>query len=273
MLDLDLDQRLRDEFRSTADRVEASARLDGLVRDRLARRQTQRRVTLGGGAALGLALIVGITAALAGSNGPSSVTMSPTDADRDGRGSVNADAGVDANLDTDGGVTADADVTAPITVPPGTDGPTSLLPPPEGVPAVPGAETVTGSFAGALNKVPSALPGPGCHVEASFDPVLTLADGKTWNVHATYCVAGVGGVGGTSEFAVDMPNGDTMTGELDLAATGSGLGLFTITGGSGAYAQANGYCQLDGWAIDLTTLGTIQKHGSFSCSIAGVASQ
>jgi hypothetical protein len=78
MLDLDLDQQLRDEFRSAAAGVEPSARLDGLVRQRIVRRQWQRRVTVGGGAALTLALAVAGVAALSGGDGEDSVVMAPT---------------------------------------------------------------------------------------------------------------------------------------------------------------------------------------------------
>lgn len=273
MLDLDLDQQLRDEFRSTADRAAPSARLDGLVRDRIARRQMQRRLTLGGGAALALALVVGVGAALT-SDTPDAVVISPTDSDSDGGSDgVNADAEANADLDTEGGASGDVDVTGDADVPTVPD-PTSIVPPVDGTPGLPGTGDLTGTYAGSLTKaVPSGLPRPGCQIETSFDRVLSLADGSIWNLHGDYCVAGVGSTG-TGTFTTDLPNGDTMTGDVDIHATGSGVGLLTITGGTGAYANAAGTCQLDGWGTgtDLTTLGTFHQQGTFSCAVTGVAS-
>jgi hypothetical protein len=73
MLDLDLDQQLRDEFRSAADGAQPSERLDGLVRQRIVQRQRQRRLMAGGGAALAVALVAGVTAALVGDRGNDAV--------------------------------------------------------------------------------------------------------------------------------------------------------------------------------------------------------
>ena len=94
MLDLDLDQQLRDEFRSAAAGAEPSARLDGLVRQRIVRRQWQRRLTVGGGAALTLALVVAGGAALSGGDGEDSVVMAPMGDDGEGASTSPGDSSV-----------------------------------------------------------------------------------------------------------------------------------------------------------------------------------